>query len=58
MRYSIEPGDRTYVKDYGYFSFAKNIGTDATKVAKNMRNKYSQKYVNSTKKSTTRMLIE
>ena len=25
MRYSIEPGDRMYVKGYGFLSFAKNI---------------------------------
>ena len=25
MRYSIEPRDRTYVKGYGFFSFAKNL---------------------------------
>ena len=36
MRYSIEPRDRRYVKDYGFLSFAKNIG-------KNKSNKYSQK---------------
>ena len=24
MRYSIEPKDRTYVKGYGFLSFAKN----------------------------------
>ena len=26
MRYLIEPKDRTYVKVYGFSSFAKNIG--------------------------------
>ena len=25
MRYSIEPRDRTYVKGYRFFSFAKNL---------------------------------
>ena len=34
-------------------SFAKNIGTHATKVVKNMSNKYSQKRFDSVKKSTT-----
>ena len=43
MHYSIEPRDRIYVKGYGFLSFAKNIGTHAGKVAKSMRNKYSQK---------------
>ena len=39
MRYSIEPGVKTYVKIYGFLSFAKNSGTHATKFAKNMGNK-------------------
>ena len=53
MRYSIEPRERTYVKGYGFLSFAKNIGTHAAKVAKNMSNKYSQKIVDTAKKSAT-----
>ena len=52
MRYSIEPRDRIYVKGYGFLSFAKNIGTHATKVTKNMSNKYSQKLLDIAKKST------
>ena len=51
MRYSIEPRERRYVKGYGFLSFARNIGTHATKVAKNMSNKYSQKLVDAAKKS-------
>ena len=35
MRHSIEPRERRYVKGYGFLSFAKNVGTHATKVAKN-----------------------
>ena len=53
MRYSIEPRNRMYVKSYGFLSFAKNIGMHATKVAKNMNNKYSQKLLDSAKKSAT-----
>ena len=34
MRYSIEPKNRIYVKWYGFLSFAKN-----------MSNKYSQKFL-------------
>ena len=49
---SIEPRDRIFVKGYGFLSFAKNMGTHATKVAKNS-NKYSQKLLDSAKKSTT-----
>ena len=40
MRYSIEPRDRTYVKGYGFLSFAKNIG-------KNLSNIYGQKLLDS-----------
>ena len=46
MRYSIEPRDRIYVKGCGFLSFAKNIG-------KNLSNKYSQKVIDTAKKSTT-----
>ena len=56
-RYSIEPRDKIYVKGYEFLSFAKsmskNIGTHATKVAKNLRGKYSQKPLDSAKTSTT-----
>ena len=40
MRYSTEYRDRIYVKGYGFLSFAKNMCTHATKVAKNLSNKY------------------
>ena len=46
MRYSIEPRDMRYVKGYGFLSFAKIID-------KNVSSKYSQKLVDSAKKSTT-----
>ena len=45
MRYSIEPKDRIYVKGYGFLSFAKNMGT-------HLSNKYSQKLLDTAKKST------
>ena len=53
MRYSIEPRERRHVKEYGFLSFARNIGTHAAKAAKNMSNKYSQKLVDKGKKSAT-----
>ena len=53
MRYSIEPNERRHVKGYGFLSFARNIGTHATKVAKNISNKYGQKLANTAKKSAT-----
>ena len=46
MRYPIEPKDRIYVKGYGFLSFAKNMG-------KNPSNKYSQKLLDTAKKSRT-----
>ena len=46
MRYSIEPKDRTYVKGYGFSSFAKNM-------SKNLNNKYSKELLDTAKKSTT-----
>ena len=46
MRYSIEPRDRIYVKEYGFLSFAKNMG-------KKLSNKYGRKFLDSAKKSTT-----
>ena len=51
MRYSIEPRESRHVKGYCFLSFARNIGTHGTKVAKNMSNKYSQKLVDTAKKS-------
>ena len=53
MRYSIEPKERRHVKGHGFFSFARTIGTHAAKVAKNMSDKYSQKLVDTAKKSAT-----
>ena len=53
MRYSIEPRERGHVKGYGFLSFARNIGTHATKVANNMSNKYSQKLFDTARKSAT-----
>ena len=57
MRYSIESRYLIYVKGYGfiyfYRTYAKNIGTYATKVAKSMSNKYNQILLDSAKKSTT-----
>ena len=53
MRYSSEPKERRHVKGYGFLSFARNIGTHAAKVAKNMSDKYSQKLLDTAKKSAT-----
>ena len=53
MCYSIEPKERSHVKGYGFLSFARNIGTHAAEVAKSISNKYSQKLVETAKKSAT-----
>ena len=53
MPYSIEPRERRYVKGSRFLSFARNLGTHATKVAKNLNNKYGQKFADSAKKSVT-----
>ena len=45
MRYSIEPTDRRHAKGYGFLPFAKDIGKNLSK--------YSQKLLDSAKKSTT-----
>ena len=42
VKCSIEPRDRIYKKEYGFLSFAKNL-----------TNKYSQKLIDTAKKSTT-----
>ena len=44
--HSIKSRDRINIKGYGFFTSAKNMG-------KNLNNKYSQKLLDSAKKSTT-----
>ena len=53
MRYSTEPRERRYVKGYRFLSFARDLGTHATKAAKNLNDKYGQKHADSAKKSAT-----
>ena len=48
MRYSIEPRDRIYVKEYGLLLFVKNMG-------KILSNKYGQKFLDSAKKFKTKI---
>ena len=47
MRYSIEPKDRIYVKEYGFLSFTKNTSS-----------KYSQKILDTAKKSASKRAIQ
>ena len=46
MRYLIEAKDRIFVEDYGFLSFAENIG-------KSLSSKYGQNLLDQTKKSDT-----
>ena len=44
MRYSVQPGDSTFVKGDRFLYFAKNIGKNITEnISKNPSDKYSQK---------------
>ena len=44
------------MKRCGSLSFAENIGAHATKAAKNMSNKYSEKLVDSAQRSATNII--
>ena len=39
--YSVEPRDQIFLKDYGFLSFAKNMGK---KIGQNIRKSLSSKY--------------
>ena len=54
MRYSIQPGDRIFIKGYGFLSFAKDMDKKLTKkISKYLRDKYSQKLLYCVKLSAT-----
>ena len=43
-RYSVQLGDRIFVKGYEFLSFAKNMGKNIGKnISKSLNSKYSQK---------------
>ena len=51
---NIQPRDRIFVKDYGFLSFAKNMGKNIVKkISKNLSGKYSQKLLDHAKVSAT-----
>ena len=51
-RYSVQPRDRIFVKDYGLLSSAKNMGRKIDKnMSRNLGSKYSQKLLDHAKKS-------
>ena len=44
MRYSIEPRDQIFVKDYGFWYFAKYVGKSlGENISKKLSGKYHQK---------------
>ena len=52
--YSVQPRDWLFVKDYGFLSFAKNVGRNIGKnIRKNLSNKYSQRLIDHAKQSAT-----
>ena len=53
MRHSIGPTNSLYEKEFEFCDWLKNIGTHASKAAKNMSKKFSEKLLDRTKKSTT-----
>ena len=58
MRYSVQPRDLVFVKGYGFFSFAKNMGKNIGKnigkiISKRLNSKYSQKVLDHARKSAT-----
>ena len=43
-RYSVQPRDRIFVKDYGFLSFNRNMDKNVGKnISRNLSRKYSQK---------------
>ena len=49
-RYSVQPSDRIFVRDYAFLSFAKNMGENIGKnISKNVSSKCSQKIIDHAK---------
>ena len=52
--YSVHPKDQIFVKDYGFWSFAKNKGKNIGKnIRKNLSSKFSRKPLDHARQSTT-----
>ena len=55
--YSVKSRDRIFVKDYGFLSFAKNMGKNIGKsISKNLSSKQCQKILDHAKQSATDLL--
>ena len=51
--YSVQPRNRTFIKHYGFLSFAKNMDRNINKI---LSNKYSQNVLDHAKQSDTVVL--
>ena len=53
-RYSVQPRDQIFVKDYGFLCFVKNMGKNIGKnIIKSLNSKHNQKHLNHAKQSAT-----
>ena len=53
-RYSVQPRDRIFVKDYEFLSFTRNMGRNVGKnISKSLNSKYSQNLLDHAKQSDT-----
>ena len=53
-RYSVQPRDRIFVKDYEFLSFTRNMGKNVGKnISKSLNSKYSQILLDHAKQSDT-----
>ena len=56
-RYSVQPRYQIFVKDYGFLSFARNLGKNVGKnISKNLSSKYSKQLLDHAKNSATEAL--
>ena len=54
IRYTVQPRDQIFVKNYEFLSVAKNMGTNVGKnISKNLSSKYSQKRFDHAEQSAT-----
>lgn len=51
MRHSVQPRDRTFIKDYGFLFFTKSMGKNIRKGLRGLSGKSSQKHFDHAKKS-------
>ena len=52
--YLVKQRDQIFVKNYGFLSFARNMGKNVDKnISKNLSSKYSQKLLDHAKQSAT-----